>query len=91
MFVTGVDDMMAASFPEDIQENAERMNKAQVLKMTKDHNTYSKIARRTKRNILSCIGNKSTRSNRKACSCLDFFNELLNVAINIWYGIINNF
>ena len=91
MFVTGVDDIMAGSFPEDIVENAKKMNKAQVLKMTKDHNTFSKILRRSKRNILSCVGKKSSRSKRKSCECLDFFNELLNVVINIWYSILNNF
>ena len=91
MFVTGVDDMMAGSFPEDIKENAEKMNKQQILKMTKDHNSYSKICRRTKRNVLSCVGKKSSRSKRKSCSCLDFFNEMLNIVVNIWYGIINNF
>ena len=91
MFVTGVDDIMAGSFPSDISDNAERMNKAQLLKMTKDHNTYTKIFRRLKRNLLSCVGKKSTRSKRKACSCLDFFNEMLNIVINIWYALLNNF
>lgn len=41
--------------------------------------------------MLSCVGKKSTRSKRKACSCLDFFNEMLNIVINIWYSILNNF
>jgi hypothetical protein len=48
-FVLSIDNMFAATLPDDIKINAKKLNTSKVLKMGKDYNTYKLIWKRTKR------------------------------------------
>jgi hypothetical protein len=48
-FVLSIDNMFAATLPEDIKVNAKKLNGSKVLKMGKDYNSYKLIWKRFKR------------------------------------------
>lgn len=67
--------MFAASFPSDIKQNADRINKSGGLDMGKDFNTFGRIFNRVK------YGGPR----------LSITNEIFNVIVNIQFKIMFNF
>ena len=51
IFVTNIDDLFAQSFPQDVLDNDEELNKAKVLKVGSDDNSFGMLYKRLKRNF----------------------------------------
>ena len=52
IFVTNIDDLFAQSFPRDILDNAEKLNKAKVLRVGNDDNAFPVLWKRLKKNLM---------------------------------------
>ena len=93
--VVGIDDMFAPTLPADIRENADNLNKSQMLRLSKDNNSYTLIFGRIKKLILSyvcCFSKKHqhwARTQRHLTQGLP--DEFMNLIVNIWYTILMNF
>ena len=74
-FVIKVDDMFSENFPDEIKDTANAM----TLTIGKDQNTFKKIWKRIK---------AQSKSSKKKMSCGDIF---MNVTVNLWYKLLNNF
>lgn len=46
LFVTSIDDTFAASFPQDVLDNADQLNESGLMKITTDQNSFKKIMKR---------------------------------------------
>ena len=92
-FVTTVDDVFAANFPQSIKENAKKLNKTKSLLVEKDHNSYTKVFKRLWKGI-SCkkimTENMMTGEQERVNPLTIVFQELANLAINFWYQIVVN-
>ena len=74
-FILNIDNMFTGNFPQEVKQNAEKVNDSKVLKMGTDYNTFSKVYKRFKRS-------KTSR---------DYFNVFLSIIINIQFLIVSNF
>lgn len=75
--ICSVDNSFAATLPKEVFENAKRMNQEGALKIGEDHNSMRKIAKRFKK--------------KGGCSCYLVVSSIVDIWINVWIFIIQNF
>mmetsp|Transcript_36967 Transcript_36967/g.56628 ORF Transcript_36967/g.56628 Transcript_36967/m.56628 type:complete len:198 (-) Transcript_36967:89-682(-) len=85
-FIIGIDDMFSDLVPVEVAENAAKLNKSQLLRLSKDNNSTSRVCRRMKK---GCASFWCCRKSKQGC-CNVFFSELINLGVNLAYSIVNN-
>ena len=75
--ICNVDNSFAATLPKEVFENAKKLNQEGALKIGEDHNSMKKIVKRFKK--------------KGGCSCYVVTSSLVDIWINMWIFIIQNF